>query len=112
MKEGGVGKFSAPDALRAVYLWPNIDPSGPEIVVDGDAGEFPLPRATELDLFSESGAAFVATRINWPVDSGEVVLSTPSNKYGDAAKQFGEVAARYPRTRPGGMARYYAALSL
>ena len=34
------------------------------------------------------------------------------NKYGDAAKKFADVAARYPRTRPGQMARYYAALSL
>lgn len=34
------------------------------------------------------------------------------NKYADAVKKFTEVANRYSRTRPGQLARYYAALSL
>lgn len=34
------------------------------------------------------------------------------NKYGDAVTKFTDVANRYPRTRPGQLARYYAALSL
>jgi TolA-binding protein len=47
-----------------------------------------------------------------PSTPDEVTYVDEKNKYGDAAKQFSEVATRYPRTRPGEMARYYAALSL
>lgn len=41
----------------------------------------------------------------------EVTYVDAKNKYDDAAKQFGEVAEKYPRTRPGQVAQYYAALS-
>jgi len=34
------------------------------------------------------------------------------NKFTDAAQKFGDVAMKYPRTRPGQLAGYYAALSL
>jgi len=43
---------------------------------------------------------------------GEITYVDEKNKYIDSAKQFTEVAGRYSRTRPGRVARYYAALSL
>ena len=45
-------------------------------------------------------------------EPGEVTYVAEKNKYDDAAKKFLDVAQKYPRTRPGQMARYYAALSL
>ena len=49
---------------------------------------------------------------NEPAYPGEITYVDEKNKYADSAKQFTEVAGRYSRTRPGRMARYYAALSL
>ena len=42
----------------------------------------------------------------------EVTYLADSSKYEDAAKKFTDVANAYPHTRPGQLARYYAALSL
>ena len=42
---------------------------------------------------------------------GEVAYVDEKNKFTDADKKFLEVANQYPRTRPGQVARYYAALS-
>ena len=50
--------------------------------------------------------------VNEPADPGELTYVDEKNKYTDAAKKFSDVAARYSRTQPGKMARYYAALSL
>jgi predicted negative regulator of RcsB-dependent stress response len=47
-----------------------------------------------------------------PAAPGETTYVDEKNKYTDAAKHFSDVAAAYPRTRPGRVARYYAALSL
>src|SRR5581483_5191980 len=47
-----------------------------------------------------------------PAQPDEVTYLDEKNKYGDADKKFMEVANRYPNTRPGQLARYYAALSL
>jgi predicted negative regulator of RcsB-dependent stress response len=47
-----------------------------------------------------------------PEVAGEISYIDEKNKYTDAAKKFEELAARYPRTRPGREARYYAALCL
>jgi hypothetical protein len=47
-----------------------------------------------------------------PADPGETTYVDEKNKWQDAAKKFGEVAMTYPRTRPGQLAHYYAALSL
>jgi predicted negative regulator of RcsB-dependent stress response len=47
-----------------------------------------------------------------PAAPDEVTYVDEKNKFGDAAKKFTEVAGRYPRTRPGQLARYYAGLSL
>lgn len=41
---------------------------------------------------------------------GQVVFSTNSAKFTQAAKKFSDVAAQYPRTRSGRLAKYYAAL--
>ena len=47
-----------------------------------------------------------------PQEPGEITYVVEKNKYEDAAKKFTEVAQKYPRTRPGQLARYYEALSL
>jgi TolA-binding protein len=47
-----------------------------------------------------------------PTVPGEVTYVDEKNKYTDAALKFGAVAMKYPRTRPGQLSSYYAALSL
>jgi predicted negative regulator of RcsB-dependent stress response len=47
-----------------------------------------------------------------PAQPDEITYLDEKNKYGDAVKKFTAVANRYPRTRPGQLARYYEALSL
>jgi tetratricopeptide (TPR) repeat protein len=47
-----------------------------------------------------------------PAEPIEVTYVDERNKYQDAAKRFSGIAQNYPRTRPGQVARYYAALSL
>ena len=44
-------------------------------------------------------------------EPGEVTYVDEKNKYTDASKKFLEVANQYGRTKPGQLARYYAALS-
>ena len=54
-------------------------------------------------------------RIRAPNDAaapGEITYVDQKNKFTDAAKKFTDVANRYSHTRPGQVARYYAALSL
>jgi predicted negative regulator of RcsB-dependent stress response len=46
-----------------------------------------------------------------PADPVDVTYLDEKNKYTDANKKFLQVAAAYWRTKPGQMARYYAALS-
>jgi predicted negative regulator of RcsB-dependent stress response len=46
-----------------------------------------------------------------PAEPGEVTYVDEKNKYADAEKKFLEAANQYPRTQPGQIARYYAALS-
>ncbi len=45
-----------------------------------------------------------------PAEPTEVTYVDERNKYDDAAKKFANIANAYPRTRPGQVARYYAAL--
>lgn len=47
-----------------------------------------------------------------PAEPGEITYVDEKNKWQDANRKFVEVVNRYPRTRPGQLARYYAALSL
>jgi predicted negative regulator of RcsB-dependent stress response len=47
-----------------------------------------------------------------PAQPDEITYVDEKNKFGDAEKKFTEVANHYPHTRPGQLARYYAALSL
>lgn len=47
-----------------------------------------------------------------PAEPGEITFVDEKNKYSDAAQRFGDGALKYPRTRPGQLASYYAALSL
>lgn len=47
-----------------------------------------------------------------PADPSEVTYVDEKNKYADASQKFGSVAMKYPRTRPGQIAGFYAALSL
>jgi predicted negative regulator of RcsB-dependent stress response len=47
-----------------------------------------------------------------PAQPDEITYVDEKNKYGDSAKKFTDVANKYSRTRPGQLARYYAALSL
>jgi predicted negative regulator of RcsB-dependent stress response len=46
-----------------------------------------------------------------PAEPGQTTYVDEKNKYTDAEKKFLEVANQYARTRPGQVARYYAALS-
>jgi predicted negative regulator of RcsB-dependent stress response len=47
-----------------------------------------------------------------PALPNEISYLDEKNKYTDAVSKFTDVANRYSRTRPGQLARYYAALSL
>jgi predicted negative regulator of RcsB-dependent stress response len=42
---------------------------------------------------------------------GELTYADENTKFGDAAKKFGGVGAKYSRTRPGQLAKYYQGLS-
>jgi len=46
-----------------------------------------------------------------PPAAGQVTYSDATKKFTDAEQKFAAVASKYPRTRPGELARYYAALS-
>lgn len=47
-----------------------------------------------------------------PQEPGEITYVDEKNKFTDAEKKFGDIAAKYPHTRPGQLAGYYAALTL
>ena len=47
-----------------------------------------------------------------PTQPGEVTYKDEKTKYTQAAQKFADVATKYPRTRPGQLAGYYAGLSL
>jgi predicted negative regulator of RcsB-dependent stress response len=46
-----------------------------------------------------------------PADPNEISYTADQDKYMEAARKFGQVAVAYPRTRPGQLGHYYAALS-
>jgi predicted negative regulator of RcsB-dependent stress response len=45
-----------------------------------------------------------------PAGPGELTYVDEKNKYADAEKKFADVVAKFPRTRPGQLAAYYAGL--
>ena len=47
-----------------------------------------------------------------PATPGGLAYADANKKFTDAEQKFAEVASKFPRTRPGQLARYYAALSL
>src|SRR5215470_11112211 len=49
---------------------------------------------------------------NEPVEAGEVAYSDTQKRSQDASQKFAAVAAKYPSTNPGRLARYYDALTL
>lgn len=51
------------------------------------------------------------TTAGTPPVAGETTYPDDSQKFAAAAKQFSDVAAKYPRTRGGRLARYFQALS-
>ena len=64
--------------------------------------------------FSDAMKIFQA-RIRAPgetAEPGEVTYVQEKNKFEDGLNKFNGIADRYPRTRPGQLARYYAALCL
>jgi len=46
-----------------------------------------------------------------PTQPGELTYMDDKVKFADSAKKFGDAAAKYSRTRPGQLAKYYEALS-
>jgi len=46
-----------------------------------------------------------------PPTAGQITYSDSNKKFTDAEEKFAALASKYPRTRPGELARYYAALS-
>jgi predicted negative regulator of RcsB-dependent stress response len=52
------------------------------------------------------------TPVGAPTAPGEVTYTDPKKKFGEAEQKFAAVASQYPRTHPGELARYYAALSV
>jgi predicted negative regulator of RcsB-dependent stress response len=49
--------------------------------------------------------------VGTPPTPGETSYASDSQKFTAAEQQFSDVASKYPRTHPGQLARYYAALS-
>ena len=65
-------------------------------------------------MFDDAERDFLARVVTpgEPKQPGEVTYSDEKTKFSDAAKKFEAVAAKYPSTRPGLLAKYYEALSL
>jgi len=55
--------------------------------------------------------ARIRTPFEPPQEPGEIAYTDETKKYSDAAVKLGDVAKKYPRTRPGQLAAYYAGLS-
>ena len=49
--------------------------------------------------------------VGTPPTPGETSYASDNQKFTTAAQQFADIASKYPRTHPGQLARYYAALS-
>jgi predicted negative regulator of RcsB-dependent stress response len=71
-------------------------------------------QTTKAGAVLDDAMKIFQARIHAPgeqTEPGEVAYVDEKNKYTDAEKKFLAVANQYPRTRPGQVSRYYAALS-
>jgi predicted negative regulator of RcsB-dependent stress response len=80
------------------------------------AGVFGWKTYTERETVKASAAFDSAMKVfqspvGTPPTPGEVSYTNDNQKFTAAAQQFSDVASKYPRTHPGQLARYYAALS-
>jgi predicted negative regulator of RcsB-dependent stress response len=66
--------------------------------------------AKAFAAFDDAMKVFQAP-VGAPAAPGEVTYADASKKFADAQQKFSAVASKYPRTRAGELARYYAALS-
>lgn len=62
-----------------------------------------------LDVATRAYTARIAAAPD-PADPNEAVYPTEAARSQDASQKFAEVAAKYPNTNPGRLARFYAAL--
>ncbi len=60
----------------------------------------------------DTGMKIFQTPVGAPATPGETTYTDEKKKFTDAQQKFADVATKYPRTRPGELARYYSALSL
>jgi tetratricopeptide (TPR) repeat protein len=67
--------------------------------------------AKALAAFDAAMKTFQAP-VGVPLTAGQITYADANKKFTDAEEKFLEVASKYPRTRPGELGRYYAALSL
>lgn len=63
-----------------------------------------------FDLAMKSFSAPVRV-VGQAIEPGQLSFADDTSKYNDAAQKFSDAAGKFPRTRPGQLARYYAALS-
>jgi predicted negative regulator of RcsB-dependent stress response len=63
-----------------------------------------------FDLAMKSFTAQIRVAGQTP-ELGQITFADDTSKYADAAQKFSDVAAKFPRTHPGQLSLYYAALS-
>jgi len=77
-------------------------------------GTYSRRQTTKAGAALDEAMKIFQARIHAPgeaAEPGELAYVDEKNKYSDAEKKFLEAANQYTRTRPGQVARYYAALS-
>jgi predicted negative regulator of RcsB-dependent stress response len=67
--------------------------------------------STAFDVAMNSFDARVITAGQPPAQPGEVTFADDKSKFTDSANKFGALAAAYPRTHDGTLAKYFAAIS-
>ncbi|MGB8476202.1 MAG: tetratricopeptide repeat protein [Candidatus Acidiferrum sp.] len=72
-------------------------------------GRKTVQASAALDVAMKAYSARIGTTPD-PSDPGETLYPTEEARAQDAAQKFSDVAAKYPRTNPGKLATYYAAL--
>jgi predicted negative regulator of RcsB-dependent stress response len=84
------------------------------VVVVGVFGWRAYSERQTVKAFADFDAAMKVfqTPVGPPSAPGETTYPDPTRKFTEAEQKFAGVASKYPRTRAGELARYYAALSL